>query len=113
MRHALKQLVHDVTANESAFADIPVLIIDDESDQASVNTVDPAKVRAAKTEGKEIKERRAINEAISALLELMPCAQYVGYTATPFASASLTLRTHRIFPKDFVISLPRPVVTWG
>ncbi len=105
----LKKLVNDIKANKTAFAEIPVLIIDDESDQASVNTVDPEKVRAAKAEGKEIKERRAINEHIAAMLDLMPRAQYVGYTATPFANVFVDPTDPQgIFPKDFVIGLRRP-----
>ena len=54
----LRKLVTDIKANKNAFAEIPVLLIDDESDQASINTVDPEKVRAASQEGKEIKKRQ-------------------------------------------------------
>jgi hypothetical protein len=105
----LKKLVSDIRANKNAFAEIPVLVIDDESDQASINTVDPEKVRAATLEGKEIKKRRAINEQIAAMLELMPRAQYVGYTATPFANVFVDPSDPQgIFPKDFVIGLQRP-----
>jgi Z1 domain len=105
----LGKLVDDIEANRTAFEEIPVLIIDDESDQASVNTVDPEKIRAAKREGKEIKERRAINERIASMLRLMPRAQYVGYTATPFANVFVDPSDDEgIFPKDFVISLSRP-----
>jgi len=67
------------------------------------------KVKAAKAEGTEIKERRAINERIAAMLELMPRAQYVGYTATPFANVFVDPSDELgIYPKDFVIGLPRP-----
>lgn len=105
----LKKLVNDIRANKNAFAEIPVLIIDDESDLASVNTVDPEVVRAAKKEGKEIQERRAINERIAEMLELMPRAQYVGYTATPFANVFADPSDPQgIFPRDFVIGLQRP-----
>jgi len=105
----LKKLVEDLQANKSAFAEIPVLIIDDESDQASVNTVNPEKVKAAQNEGKEVKERRAINERIAAMLTLMPRAQYVGYTATPFANVFVDPSDEQgIYPKDFVIGLTRP-----
>ncbi len=105
----LRKLVSDLKANKNAFKEIPVLIIDDESDQASVNTVDPEKVRAAKAAGKEIKERRAINERIADMLCLMPRSQYVGYTATPFANVFVDPSDEQgIYPKDFVISLRRP-----
>jgi hypothetical protein len=105
----LLKLVGDLQANRKAFAEIPVLIIDDESDQASVNTVNPEKVRAAKAAGAEIKERRAINQRIADMLALMPRAQYVGYTATPFANVFVDPSDPEgIYPKDFVISLRRP-----
>jgi hypothetical protein len=105
----LKKLVNDIRANKNAFAEIPVLIIDDESDLASVNTVDPEVVRAAKKEGKEVQERRAINERIAEMLDLMPRAQYVGYTATPFANVFADPSDPQgIFPRDFVIGLQRP-----
>lgn len=105
----LTKLVDDIRANKKAFAEIPVLIIDDESDLASVNTVDPEFVRRAKSEGKEVRERRAINERIADMLELMQRAQYVGYTATPFANVFVDPSDPQgIFPKDFVISLQRP-----
>jgi len=105
----LKKLVGDIKGNKSAFTEIPVLIIDDESDQASINTVNPELVRLAKTEGKEIQERRKINGLIAEMLELMPRAQYVGYTATPFANVFVDPADELgIFPKDFVLELPKP-----
>lgn len=105
----LGKLVADLQANRRAFAEIPVLIIDDESDQASVNTVDPAKVQAQKAAGRDVIERRAINQRIAQMLDLMPRAQYVGYTATPFANVFVDPSDEQgIYPKDFVIGLNRP-----
>jgi hypothetical protein len=105
----LRKLVTDLKANKTAFAEIPVLIIDDESDVASVNTVDPKKVQAAVEANEEIARRKAINACIAEMLHLMPRAQYVGYTATPFANVFVDPDDAAdIFPKDFVISLSRP-----
>ncbi|UGU30616.1 Z1 domain-containing protein [Mycolicibacterium smegmatis] len=144
----LAKLVSNVKANKKAFAEVPVLIIDDESDQASVNTVNPERIeteestttrKAAPTkasrsvvnavasptggpasagagkkvkdseEEEAVKERRAINRHIATLLKLMPRAQYVGYTATPFANVFVDPSDPEdIYPKDFLISLPRP-----
>jgi hypothetical protein len=101
--NVLKKLVDNVKANKKAFAEVPVLIIDDESDQASVNTVNPEKKKPGDP------ERRAINQHIADLLELMPRAQYVGYTATPFANVFVDPSDPLgIYPKDFLINLPRP-----
>ncbi|MEU1020700.1 Z1 domain-containing protein [Streptomyces sp. NPDC005904] len=88
---------------QGLLAEIPALIIDDESDQASVNTIDPKK-----WEGGDPK-RTAINGLISQLLGLLPRAQYVGYTATPFANVFVDPGdSGNIFPNDFLISLRRP-----
>lgn len=105
----LNKLVTDLQANRKAFSEIPVLIIDDESDQASVNTVDPEKTKAAQAEGADVKERRAINQRIADMLSLMPRAQYVGYTATPFANVFVDPSDEEgIYPKDFVVGLSWP-----
>ncbi|MFD3545898.1 Z1 domain-containing protein [Streptomyces sp. NPDC058655] len=93
----LSKLVKDLGKIKTPLAEIPVLIIDDESDEASVNTSKPDL------------QRSAINEQISKLLHMLPRAQYVGYTATPFANVFVDPSdTEDIFPKDFLISLPRP-----
>ncbi|MEU6614938.1 Z1 domain-containing protein [Streptomyces parvus] len=89
-------------------SEIPTLIIDDESDQASVNTTDPKKWEEGKV------TRTAINGQISQLLGLLPRAQYVGYTATPFANVFVDPGDgDDIFPRDFLISLPRPTGYMG
>lgn len=81
---------------------VPTLVIDDESDQASINTTDQTKP------GKKGK-RTSTNFAISRLLELLSRAQYVGYTATPFANVFINAEDAAdLFPKDFIVSLPRP-----
>lgn len=81
---------------------VPTLIIDDESDQASINTIDQSKP------GRK-GDRTRTNRAIGELLKLIPRAQYVGYTATPFANVFIDPEdADDLFPKDFIISLQRP-----
>lgn len=81
--------------------EVPALIIDDESDQASVNTMRPTAAGE--------KERNAINRCIVSLLSALPRAQYVGYTATPFANVFVDPSDAKdIYPRDFIISLDRP-----
>ncbi|MFI5530799.1 Z1 domain-containing protein [Kitasatospora sp. NPDC051853] len=99
----LTKLVKDLKQIHGLLGELPALIIDDESDQASVNTTDPKKSE------KGAVERTAINGLISELLRLLPRAQYVGYTATPFANVFVDPGDAAdIFPSDFLISLPRP-----
>lgn len=85
---------------------VPVLIIDDESDQASINT-------AAPSASGEIIDRTTTNKAIVGLLNQLPRSQYVGFTATPSANALVDPAADDIFPKDFLISLPRPTGYMG
>jgi Z1 domain len=85
---------------------VPVLIIDDESDQASINT-------AAPSPSGEVIDRTTTNHAIVGLLNQLPRSQYVGFTATPSANALVDPTADDIFPKDFLISLPRPAGYMG
>ncbi|MFC8987472.1 Z1 domain-containing protein [Streptomyces sp. NPDC057115] len=102
-KSVLTKLVKDLKQIHGILGELPALIIDDESDQASVNTSDPKKWERGST------ERTAINGLISKLLGLLPRAQYVGYTATPFANVFIDPGDDMdIFPRDFLISLPRP-----
>ena len=66
-----------------------VLIIDDEADQASVATT-------------------SINPLILQMMKLMPLCTYVGYTATPFANVFIDPASDDLYPKDFILNLPRP-----
>jgi len=73
----------------------PVLIIDDEADQASVN--------ASTT----LEKRTAINHLIIQILKTMPRTAYIGYTATPFAHVFIELKNNEdLYPTDFIIDLP-------
>lgn len=82
--------------------DMPMLLIDDEADNASVNV--------AKGEGDPTK----INGLIRKLLALFEQNSYVGYTATPFANifidpdSSHQMLEDDLFPRDFIVSLDAP-----
>lgn len=101
----LEKLVRDLQSTRTDLGEIPTLIIDDEADQASINTTRPKKDK----DDKEAKERTAINRLIAQLLEELKRAQYVGYTATPFANVFVDPEdSEDIFPKDFIVSLEPP-----
>lgn len=83
-------------ANPDILRNLPVLIIDDEADQASVNT-------------KKDEERSRINDQLLELLRAFPKAAYVGYTATPFANVLIDPHIPGdLYPRDFIVDLPRP-----
>lgn len=81
-------------------AKMNVIIIDDEADQASLNT---------KKMEKEKIERTKINKLI---LELVNCKKfhstnYISYTATPYGNFLNENSEKSLYPKDFIISLPK------
>ena len=99
----LNKLVKDLRRIKAPTAEIPALIIDDEADQASVNTVNP------KRSGQEKQERTAISSLIADLMGRLRRAQYVGYTATPFANVFISPDdAEDVFPRDFIVSLSAP-----
>lgn len=84
---------------------LSVLIIDDESDQASINTKDPEKTKSLPEE----KRRTAINFEIVQILRLLPRAQYVGVTATPVANCFVDPQdANDMYPRNFILPLARP-----
>ncbi|WPR64378.1 Z1 domain-containing protein [Glutamicibacter protophormiae] len=100
-KSVLEKLLRDLHDVHASLKEIPVLIIDDEADQASVNTTNPKKAKTA-----EEKQRTAINKLISQILSEMPRAQYIGYTATPFANVFVSPDdSEDIFPRDFIVAL--------
>jgi len=82
--------------------DYPVLMIDDEADNASINT--------SKNPGRTT----AINTQIRVLLDKFTRSTYVGYTATPFANIFIEpesqddLEEEDLFPKHFIKALSPP-----
>lgn len=84
-----------------------ILVIDDECDQASVNS--------ARGE----LDVTAINQQIREILSTLPAVTYVGYTATPFAN--VLVNPYRVdgqtiddlYPKNFITALPMPKRYFG
>ncbi|MBS7456829.1 Z1 domain-containing protein [Coralloluteibacterium stylophorae] len=81
---------------------LPMLVIDDEADNASVDT------------SKDPEAPRTINRLIRALLSLSTRNAYIGYTATPFANIFIDPETENtdqgkdLFPRDFIVGLDAP-----
>jgi hypothetical protein len=106
----LNQFAVDVNG-ERKLMNVPMLVIDDEADNASVNS------------GTEY-DVRTINRLIRTLLNLFNQNTFIGYTATPYAnlyipsSWSEDLETYvkdvklkvgeDLFPRDFIVNIPPP-----
>jgi hypothetical protein len=89
-------------ADNAGKVDVPLLLIDDEADNASINT----KLRPGQV--------TAINQGIRDLLKLFTRASYVGFTATPFANifidpaSTSEMIGDDLFPEDFIHVLEPP-----
>ena len=83
--------------------DIPMLMIDDEADHASINTNKPLLDDPTRT-----------NREIRKILKLFRKSCYVGYTATPFANIFINPESNNemldddLFPRDFIYCLEPP-----
>lgn len=91
--------------------DVPMLVIDDEADNASVNTNE---YRNDDGSIDEDADPTKTNVLIRQLLVSFEKSAYVGYTATPFANVFIHHEAaHRdlgkdLFPSSFIINLPAP-----
>ena len=84
------------------YIDTPMLLIDDEADNASVNTrkeeIDPTKT----------------NQIIRKICNVFKNSTYVGFTATPFANVFIdpdsvdSMKRADLFPEHFIYTLPTP-----
>ena len=100
-------------APEDVRRTLPVLVIDDEADQASVDTRG-----SYQAEGEPLpddyEEPSVINKLIRDLLRKFQRKAYVAYTATPFANILIPHDTfdpsfeNDLYPKDFIVDLPKP-----
>lgn len=91
----------DYNVNNQGVIDLPLLLIDDEADNASINT-------------REDNDPTTINRHIRALLRLFVKSSYVAVTATPFANIFILpeknedMENDDLFPADYIYALDPP-----
>jgi len=92
---------------DGKISDVPMLMIDDEADNASINT------------NKEDIDPTRTNGMIRRILGLFAKSCYVGYTATPFANIFINPEAYdeeaydELFPRDFIYCLDAPSTYFG
>ena len=97
---SLRNWLRDIP--ESIRRRVPVLLLDDEADQATPNS-------AAARE-----QLTRINQLVRQIWAEIPTGTYVGYTATPFANIFMDPNDEEeLYPADFIIDLPRPDAYFG
>ena len=104
--------------NSGKIANIPLLLIDDEADNASIDT--KAVKRIGSSEGDlDITEQdpTKINGLIRRILNCFSQSAYVGYTATPFANIFIyptdennvgEVYGEDLYPRSFIVNLHAP-----
>ena len=107
LRNLLQWLKDNSARGDREMIDQPMLLIDDEADNASINT---------KYNKEEV---TTTNRLIRELLNTFHRSCYVGYTATPFANIFIDpdqddeMLAEDLFPKDFIIGLDAPTNYFG
>lgn len=93
-------------------SNLPLLLIDDEADHASVDTGEQHIGADGKPD--EDHEPKAINSRIRKILNIFAKKAYVGYTATPFANIFIHRQNETpdegpdLFPQSFIVNLAAP-----
>lgn len=105
---ALHKWLKELNAKgDGQIRDVPMLMIDDEADNASINTNKP-----------DLDPTRT-NALLRRILKLFAKSCYVGYTATPFANIFINPDAYEedvheeLFPRDFIYSLDAPTTYFG
>lgn len=95
----LESLKRWLYADSKKMKQMKILIIDDEADQASINTNDVASDESP----------TVINRIIKSLVhqEGIKSMNYVAYTATPYANILNEVGEKSLYPKDYIIVLPK------
>jgi len=105
---ALHKWLKELNAEgDGQISDVPMLLIDDEADNASINT------------NKDDLDPTRTNSMIRRILSLFAKSCYVGYTATPFANIFINPDGYdsevreELFPRDFIYCLDAPTSYFG
>ncbi len=105
---ALHKWLKELNAEgDGRISDVPMLLIDDEADNASINT------------NKEDLDPTKTNSMIRRILGLFAKSCYIGYTATPFANIFINPDAYdedvreELFPRDFIYCLDAPTTYFG
>jgi hypothetical protein len=107
LKNLLEWLTEHSVSQGTQMVQQPMLLVDDEADNASINTA----------YGKD--EVTRINGQIRELLSIFHRSCYVGYTATPFANIFIDPETddealkQDLFPRHFIIGLDAPSNYFG
>lgn len=102
----------DSVTNRHVIVNVPLLLIDDEADNASVDTGQQAFGEDGAPDLEH--DPKAINSLIRQVLLSFEQSAFLGYTATPFANIFIhdkgrtRAEGEDLFPRSFIMNLPAP-----
>lgn len=100
IKSRLEKLLKWLESDKNKLAQMKLVIIDDEADQASINA--------------SLKDRTTINKLIIQLTEVRALAvNYVAYTATPYSCFLNEAFPESLYPSDFIKMLPQSYEHFG
>jgi hypothetical protein len=116
LRTLKEWLLHVGKKHGGKIPNMPLLVIDDEADQASINT----KSKPSRRES-EVEKVTVINRRIREILAAFEKSAYIGYTATPFANIFVNPSAQKqhpdleddIFPRSFILNVRPPETYCG
>lgn len=101
LQNLIDWLKDDCNLNSQGLIDLPLLLIDDEADNASINT-------------RADNDPTTINKHIRTILRLFVKSSYIAVTATPFANIFILpeknedMENDDLFPSDYIYALDAP-----
>jgi hypothetical protein len=107
VRNWALDVICEGSSNQRTVRGVPLLLIDDEADNAGINT-------ARRSKDVEEFSPTEINKQIRLLLNAFDQSSYVGYTATPFANIFISPEDETpelgrdIFPESFIVNIAPP-----
>ena len=119
----LGRLIKWLHSSDSIASKLRLIVIDDEADQASINT--RLMEDAVDEEPEDDVERTRINQSIVSLVSNctpegepssapLQSINYLSYTATPYANIlNEKIDGYSLYPSDFIYSLPEPQAYFG
>ena len=102
----------DPSTNRKVLVDVPLLLIDDEADNASVDTGNQEFDEAGAPDLEH--DPKTINSLVRQVLMSFEQSAFLGYTATPFANIYIHDKGRTkdegedLFPRSFIMNLPAP-----
>lgn len=115
----LRHLITWLHSDRARAAKMRLIVIDDEADQASINTV-----KMGDLSDDEEKERTAVNQLIIDLVKgdnadgahssaEFQAMNYISFTATPYANVLNEAYKDSLYPRNFICSLPESKEYFG